>query len=134
MPMSITTNVASSRLRYHREAYDFVIQSLRVAQELLGRMVAAHADDESAHISGQELLEGIRVLALKQFGMMAPAVFGHWGVHSTDDFGRIVFDLVEREEFRRTERDQMSDFTDVYSFDEVFQREYEVDTSKAFRA
>jgi uncharacterized repeat protein (TIGR04138 family) len=131
--MSLITQASPSRLRFHREAYDFVRRALSVSQELLGRDASAHADDERAHISGRELLEGIRVLALQQFGMMAPAVFAHWGVHATDDFGRIVWELVEREEFRRTERDQLSDFSAVYSFDDVFRRHYEIDTSKAFR-
>jgi uncharacterized repeat protein (TIGR04138 family) len=132
--MSLSAHASPPRLRYHREAYDFVTQALRVAQDLLGRVAAAEADDESAHISGPELLEGIRILALKQFGMMAPVVFAQWGVLATEDFGRIVFELVEREEFRRTERDQLGDFVDVYDFDEVFRRHYEIDTSKAFRA
>jgi uncharacterized repeat protein (TIGR04138 family) len=135
MSMSLTTQrPVSSRVRYHREAYDFVTQALRVTQELLGRSIAAHADDDSAHVSGQELLEGIRHLGRRQFGMMAPIVFAHWGVNSTDDFGRIVFDLVEREDFRRTDRDQLGDFANVYSFDDVFRRDYEIDVSQAFPA
>lgn len=132
--MSLSTEVPRQRLRYHREAYEFVEHALRVAQEMLGRTPAADADCENAHITGRELLEGVRVLALKQFGMMTSAVFAHWGVHSTDDFGRIVFEMVEREQFRRTERDQLSDFEAVYTFDEVFGEDYEIDTSKAFRA
>lgn len=132
--MSVSSQVAAPRVRYHRDAYDFVTQALRVTQEWLGRSSAAHADDESAHVTGQELLEGIRRLALKQYGMMAPCVFAQWGVHTTDDFGRIVFDLVEREDFRRTERDRLSDFANVYSFDEVFRRNYEIDVSQAFQA
>ncbi len=131
--MTLITQAPPVRLRFHREAYDFVRQALRFTQEMLGREAAANVDDERAHISGQELLEGIRVMALRQFGMMAPSVFAHWGVHATEDFGRIVFELVECEEFRRTERDQPSDFSDVYTFDDVFHRRYEVDTSKAFR-
>jgi uncharacterized repeat protein (TIGR04138 family) len=129
--MTLIATAPQARVRYHREAYEFVRLALRFTQDMLGR--EGHADDERAHISGRELLEGIRVLGLKQFGMMASTVFRHWGVERTDDFGRIVFELVEREEFRRTDRDQLSDFADVYSFDEEFRRHYEIDTSKAFR-
>lgn len=134
MSASISTQSSRSRLRYHRDAYEFVIDALRFTQELLGRTPAASPDDESAHITGQELLEGVRLLGLRLYGMMAPTVFNHWGVYTTDDFGRIVFELVEREELRRTDRDQLSDFADVYSFDEVFRRNYHIDTSKAFRS
>jgi|UniRef100_A0A7C4QH05 uncharacterized repeat protein (TIGR04138 family) len=133
MSSSLSLQGSRPRLRYHRDAYEFVINALRFTQELLGRSPAAGPDEESGHITGQELLEGIRLLGLRQFGMMAPTVFAHWGVHTTDDFGRIVFELVEREELRRTERDQLSDFADVYSFDEVFRRNYRIDTSKVFR-
>jgi uncharacterized repeat protein (TIGR04138 family) len=132
--MPLSTQAPPQRLRYHREAYVFVEHALRLTQEMLGRAPAAEADSESAHITGRELLEGIRVLALKQFGLMTRAVFAHWGVYRTDDFGRIVFEMVEREQFRRTERDQLSDFESVYSFEDVFDEDYEIDTSKAFRA
>jgi uncharacterized repeat protein (TIGR04138 family) len=132
--MPLSTHAPRQRLRYHREAYEFVEHALRVAQDMLGRTPAPGSDSESAHISGRELLEGIRVLALKQFGMMTCAVFAHWGVYGTDDFGRIVFEMVEREQFRRTERDQLSDFESVYSFEEVFDEDYQIDTTKAFRA
>lgn len=130
--MSLTQHAPQPRLRYHRHAYYFVTEALRLAQELLGRE-SSDADDDSAHITGRELLDGVRVLGLRQFGMMAPVVFAHWGITTTDDFGQIVFEMIEREELRKTERDQVSDFADVYHFDDVFQQNYQVDTSKAFR-
>jgi uncharacterized repeat protein (TIGR04138 family) len=71
-------------LRYHPQAYVFVTEALRQAQELVGKDAAE--DEESAHISGRELLEGVRVLGLKQFGMMAPSVFDAWGIPATGDF------------------------------------------------
>lgn len=105
-------------------------EALRQAQELVGK---DHVEDEeSAHISGRELLEGVRVLATKQFGMMAPCVFSSWGISTTEDFGHIVFEMVERDELRKTERDQLSDFCGVYSFGEVFRDGYAINTDKAF--
>lgn len=130
--MSTTSNSVVPRLRYHHNAYQFVFAALRYTQEKLAR-TGSGPDDEEAHITGQELLEGIRQLALKQFGLMTTTVFRSWGVHSTEDFGRIVFELVERGEMRKTERDRLSDFSEVYDFEEAFDHEYVVDTSRAFR-
>ncbi len=133
--MPLITASRRFRLRFHPQAYLFVTEALRLAQELLGREPREEEEDEkSAHISGRELLDGVRVLGQKQFGMLAGCVFKAWGVNSTEDFGHIVFELVERGELRKTDRDQISDFRDVYSFDAVFRDEYRIDTSKAFSA
>jgi uncharacterized repeat protein (TIGR04138 family) len=121
---------APQPLRYHPQAYLFVTEALRHAQELVGK---DHVEDEeSAHISGRELLEGVRGLASKQYGMMAPCVFATWGINTTEDFGHIVFEMVERDELRKTERDQLSDFCDVYNFADVFRDRYAINTDKAF--
>lgn len=123
-------------LKYHPDAYRFVDQALRYTQRRLRRS-AEHAaeeelDEEAAHISGRELLDGVRELAINEFGLMAISVFRHWGVRSTDDFGRIVFDFIERGAMRKTDRDQLTDFFDVYDFDQVFDQEYQIDMSDAF--
>ena len=131
--MTTTGNTTSSRLRYHRNAYEFVFAALRDTQQRLGRVAAHDPEHEEAHITGPELLEGIRKLGIQQFGLMATTVFRHWGVHSTGDFGRIVFELIEHGEMRKTERDQLDDFFDIYDFEDVFDRQYEVDTTRAFR-
>ena len=64
--------------------------------------------------------------------MLAPTVFASWGVRSTHDFGRIVFELVDMGKLRRTENDQLSDFDNGYSFDDAFLHDYVIDTSQAF--
>ncbi|MFG0336187.1 MAG: Minf_1886 family protein [Maioricimonas sp. JB049] len=130
--MSVTSRSAVPRLRYHPDAYRFVFEALQFTQEQLQRPPARDPDDESAHISGQELLAGIRELALKRYGLLARSVFGHWGVRATNDFGRIVFELIERGEMRKTDRDQLSDFADVYQFDEALEGEYQINTDQAF--
>jgi uncharacterized repeat protein (TIGR04138 family) len=130
--MALSTPTRTPRLRFHPQAYLFVTEALRLTQELLGRESPDMPEDEGAHISGRELLDGIRVLGLKQFGMMASTVFQSWGVNTTEDFGRIVFEMVDRGELRKTDRDSLADFVQIYHFDEAFQREYRVDTSKAF--
>jgi uncharacterized repeat protein (TIGR04138 family) len=130
MPTTSKTPVA--RTRYHRNAYRFVFAALRYTQENLERVGIDEDDEEEHHISGEELLEGIRQFALEQFGLLAPTIFRQWDVKSTDDFGRIVFEKIECGEMRKTDRDQLSDFFDVYDFDEAFDRQYRVDTSNVF--
>lgn len=129
----IHTPSSHSRLRFHPQAYLFVTEALKVAQDGLGRASSPPTNEESAHISGRELLDGIRILGCKTFGMMAPTVFRNWGVETTLDFGRVVFDLVDRGELRKTDNDCLADFADVYDFAVVFHDHYYVDISKAFR-
>lgn len=127
-----TTSSRSLRLKYHPDAYRFVFEALQFAQERLKR-TAQDAEDESAHISGPELLEGVRELGLKKYGMLSRTVFGHWGVKATDDFGKIVFELIDRGEMRKTDRDQLTDFFEVYDFEQALVRDYHIDTNIAFK-
>ena len=131
--MSTTSKSAIPRLRFHQNAYQFVFDALKHSQRKLGRAAANDPDAETAHISGEELLDGIRDLALEKFGLMAVPVFRRWGIRKTLDFGRIVFELIDREEMRRTDHDQLSDFADVYDFEDVFDRNYQIDTHNVFR-
>lgn len=130
--MSTTGKTALPRLRYSLNAYRFLFTALRYTQEKLGKTQAHGPDDEQAHISGPELLFGIRDYARENFGLLAKTVFNSWGIHATDDFGAMVFELIERGEMRKTDRDQLIDFYDVYDFDEAFSRNYRIDVSAAF--
>ncbi|MEK7448925.1 MAG: Minf_1886 family protein [Planctomycetota bacterium] len=97
--------------RYAREAYAFVFESLEFTLNKIG---------ERRHVTGPELLDGLRQLAINKFGMLAKMVFNHWGVYKTDDFGEIVFNLVETGLMGKTKDDSRKDFQDVFIFDEVF--------------
>src|SRR5262245_52343356 len=130
--MSTTQKTPVKRLRYHPNAYRFLFTALRRAQQNLGRTQSHGTDDEQAHITGPELLEGIREFALEQFGLMARTVFHCWSIRATDDFGRMVFDLIERGEMRKTESDQLSDFCDVFDFEDALDQQYHIDVSHAF--
>lgn len=131
--MSVTSGSTLPRLRFHADAYRFVFEALQHTQEKLKRPKPREPDDEDAHITGQELLAGIRDLALKRFGLLSRTVFEQWNVRSTADFGRIVFELVERGEMRKTDRDTLSDFTDVFDFEDALDRRYPIDTTQAFK-
>jgi uncharacterized repeat protein (TIGR04138 family) len=122
--VSVLRQPAVRRLRYHKHAYEFVFKALHFTQEALQK--SSQVEDE-AHVSGGELLIGVRDYARQQYGRLARIVFQHWGVRRTDDIGRIVFELVERGEMRKTDRDTIADFIDVYDFETVFERDYEID-------
>ncbi len=125
--MSRTKQAPLAQPKYHPAAREFVDHALLLAQK---KYVKSSND---AHVSPRQLLEGIRELAVKEFGMMTIPVFRHWGIVTTEDFGRIVWELVDRGDMRKTDRDQISDFSGVYDFKEVFDGGYEIDTSVAFR-
>lgn len=97
--------------RYKPEAYLFVLSALHFTVSRLPRR---------RHVTGRELLEGIRLCGLDQFGPLARQVFEHWGVHATEDFGRIVFALVDEKLLGKTEEDSPADFEAVYDFAEAF--------------
>jgi len=98
--------------RYAREAYEFT------------RLAVTYASDvvfaTGSHVSGRELLEAIRRFGRERYGLLTHDVFRTWGVHCTEDFGEIVFNLVEEGLLSKTEEDSKEDFRGVYSFDEAF--------------
>jgi uncharacterized repeat protein (TIGR04138 family) len=133
MKTPIADRRSQPRLLFHPHAYVFVSEALKTAQELVGRQMVEDRLDETHHISGPELLEGVRVLGLRLYGMMATAVFHHWGVFTTHDFGRIVFEMIDRGDMRKSDSDQLSDFHGVYPIDATFADSYQIDVTKAFR-
>lgn len=78
------------------------------------------------HVGGTELCWGLRDLAMKRWGLMAPAVLGSWGIRGTRDFGRMVFALVENHILQKQPEDRLKDFEDVYSFDTAFFGPYKI--------
>lgn len=110
MSEDAVTRILRRDPRYARAAYEFVRQALRRAIDV----------EEPEHVSARELLESIRGLARDEFGPLARTVLQDWGVHSTADFGEIVFNLIDEKELGRTEDDHISDFEDVYDFDAAF--------------
>jgi uncharacterized repeat protein (TIGR04138 family) len=106
--------------RYDRAAYFFVRDALDHTQKLLGRS----GTEEDHHVSGQELLEGIRAYALQQYGPMTLTVLHEWGVRCCEDFGELVFNLIEGSIFRRTAGDSRDDFKGGYDFFEAFRRPF----------
>jgi len=120
--------------RYPLEAYLFVFEALRYAQDELGMGAEAPTEplpddqpDEATadrHVSGRELCEAIRLYALDQYGLMAKLVLNQWGIRGTGDFGEIVFNLIRVGQMRKTPADARVDFDDVFDFDVAFQQGY----------
>jgi uncharacterized repeat protein (TIGR04138 family) len=77
-------------------------------------------EDDTRHVDGSQLCLGLREHAIEQYGMLARTVLRHWGIHRTEDFGKMVFALVECGLMRKTEDDSIEDFQGVYDFDEAF--------------
>ena len=101
--------------RFHERAYLFVLAALEYAQ---GRLPARR------HLSGAELAWACRDFALEQFGLLAPTVLGYWGVRRTEDFGAIVFALIDVAMLARQPADKVEDFERVYEFEEAFRAGY----------
>jgi len=102
--------------RYHRDAYLF----LRDALDFTTKQQKKIKGTGVRHVTGPELLDGVRLYALKEFGPMVVTVFDSWGIHSCEDFGHMVFNLINAGIFGKTERDSIEDFKNVYDFEEVF--------------
>lgn len=102
--------------RYHREAYLLVREALDHTQKRL----SASGKAEARHVTGQELLGGIRDYALAQYGPMAKTLLNEWGIGSCQDFGEIVFNMVEQGLLSKTETDSRDDFKHGFDFEEAF--------------
>jgi len=104
-------NIVEQDARYNLDAYSFVLEALNYTVRSLKK---------SRHVTGRELLEGIKQYAKAQFGPLAHTVLEHWGLKQTQDFGHIVFNLVEAKILSKTEEDSIEDFKNGYDFKEVF--------------
>jgi uncharacterized repeat protein (TIGR04138 family) len=107
--------------RYDRKAYfflrdalDHTVKAIKKAEAKSGRKRGSN------HVTGQELLEGIRDYAVAQFGPMTHLVFQQWGITRCGDFGEMVYQLIEFGVFSKTDEDRKEDFAEVYDFSEAF--------------
>ncbi|MDF7823058.1 hypothetical protein P4B35_03465 [Pontiellaceae bacterium B12227] len=97
--------------RYTAQAYIFVREGLDHTVKNLETM---------RHVSGQELLEGMREYALKEYGPVSKRVLSEWGINECVDFGNIVFNLIDEGMLGKTEEDTIEDFMGGYDFHEAF--------------
>jgi uncharacterized repeat protein (TIGR04138 family) len=120
----IVTLICKEDPRFDRKAYDFVRLGLDHTVKELRKKDTIRAE-KSRHVTGPELLDGLRTYALDQFGPLAKTVLNAWGIRRCRDFGDIVFNLIEYNVFSKTENDRREDFTDVFEFDEAFVKPFQ---------
>lgn len=101
--------------RFHEHAFLFVLAALEQCQQKLG---------ERRHISGRELAETCRDLAIERYGVMSRLVLDHWGIRESVHFGDIVFALVDLGMLIKQPHDQRDDFADAFDFHHAFERAY----------
>ena len=106
--------------RYHRDAYHFVREGLDYTQQSISKQ----QEGTVRHISGQELLGGMRSHALEEYGPMAMMVLGEWGIRRCEDFGEIVFNMVEYELIAKTDEDSRDDFSGGDDFEDAFRKPF----------
>jgi len=114
--------------RYTIQAYAFVLEALEFTKNLKKRSQprsrARKGFSNSRHVSGRELCEGARRLALSHYGLMAMTVLALWGIRKTSDLGEIVFNLIASGDLERAPSDSRADFENIFDFDAAFRREY----------
>jgi uncharacterized repeat protein (TIGR04138 family) len=102
--------------KFDRDAYFF----LREVLEHTASDGKKSREPRCRHVTGQELLEGVRKVALAQFGPMVPTVFDAWGITRGEDFGEMVYSLIEGGFFRKSPEDSLEDFSGGYNFHDAF--------------
>lgn len=117
--------------RFPEAAFQFVREGLAYtvktvhgitdpADEIIADARRGMAQRRTRHINGQQLSIGLRDFALKQYGSLAGTVMRKWGVKKTDDFGTIVYAMIDRKEMRASPDDHLDDFKNVFDFEEAF--------------
>ncbi len=129
----IVAQICKEDSRYDRKAYDFVRLGLEHTVKELRKRDSARAE-RSRHVSGPELLDGLRAYALEQFGPLSKTVLNTWGIQTCQDIGNIVFNLIEYNVFSKTENDRREDFADIYDFDEAFVKPFQPVKPRSRRA
>ena len=105
--------------RYHPHAYEFVRDALHAAVKHF------RSGQEDQHVTGQEVLEGVRLFALEEYGPMAFTILSQWGLNRGEDVGNVVYNLIDTGYFGRNEGDSLEDFSGGYVFAEAFSKPFE---------
>ncbi len=115
MDMQTTTQKLERARTFPKPAYDFVRAGLaHTCQRIHGDRPERTEEELSHHVSGAELCDGLRELAIDRYGLLARTVLRRWGLRKTEDFGLIVYALIEHGELRSSPEDSLEDFCDVF--------------------
>jgi uncharacterized repeat protein (TIGR04138 family) len=115
--------------RYPIQAYAFVLEALEFTKNEKKKSQARvrpkrKSFAQSRHVTGRELCEGARRLALNHYGLMAMTVLALWGIRATSDLGEIVYNLIASGDLEKTPADSRTDFDNVFDFEEALRRGY----------
>ena len=130
-PLQAMRNLLQEDRRFKIEAYQFIRESLQFAHEHLDEIGGDSGPQDPSgprHLTGQQLCHACRLYANQQYGYLAKMVLASWGLHSTSDFGELVYNLIRIEQMRKSDTDRREDFDDVYDFEEAFEPEFELVT------
>lgn len=118
--------------RYAWEAYEYALEALGHAQRMFGKEAPESAEGAGPehHVTGRELLEGVCDLGRREFGLMAPVVFERWGIRRTDDFGEIIFALIDAGVLYKTDTDRREDFHAVFDLEHALTDGYRIVTDE----
>lgn len=114
--------ITQSDERYAPDAYYFLRDALDHTQSQIKKEKTSGKQPQ--HVSGEQLLKGIRDLALEQFGPMALTVMYDWGMLRCEDFGEIVFNMVDYKLLSKTKEDTRADFKSIYNFEDAFKKPF----------
>lgn len=121
MPSSASPRATlAANTPYPIEAFAFVRDALEHTSNALHGPDGGEGPREARHVSGAQLCEGIREYAVQQFGRLAPTVLRRWNIHKTDDFGAIVYAMIDAGLLRKTDEDSIDHFRAVYDFADAF--------------
>ncbi len=124
--------ITQSDERFAADAYYFLRDALDYTQSKIKKESTSRKQPQ--HVSGKQLLEGVRDLALDQFGPMALTVMHEWGLKRCEDFGEIVFNMVDFKLLSKTKEDTRADFKSIYDFEDVFRKPFLPKTRPDFSA
>jgi uncharacterized repeat protein (TIGR04138 family) len=115
--------------RYSIHAYAFIFEAIEYTKDLKQRVQArtrprARRTLKSRHVSGRELCEGARLLALAHYGLLAMVVLNQWGIRATSDLGEIVYNLISSGDLETSPTDSRADFDRVYDFETALRRDF----------
>ena len=99
------------------------VRAVRFVYEGLGYTVK-NTITEPHHVTGQNLCEGLRKLAIEKWGKLAMLVLNSWSVKTTRDFGEIVYSLIKHEWMSAQPSDTIEDFDNVYDFETTFKKQF----------
>ena len=102
--------------RYQEDAYIFVREGLDYTVHEKNEV----PKNQSHHVRGWELADGIREYAIREFGPVTLRVLRYWGIESCEDIGEIVYNMIDAQILGKTAEDNKTDFHGVYDFEEAF--------------